>query len=206
MHSHFETENGHKLKLRTGYGRAFRNLLHKSWGVIDVADAASCVSHLASLNLVDGTRAGICGASGGGYAVLQSLCSYPEIWRGGISEFGVTNLKAMIEETHKFERHYLQRFIFKDGTPVEEQERLLRERSPCNSADKIKAPVLLLQGMEDKIVPPNQAQQMKDVIEEKGGKIKVIFFEGEGHGFRMAKNVLRSYEEREKWWAETLLV
>ncbi|KAI9817845.1 MAG: hypothetical protein M1827_000964 [Pycnora praestabilis] len=189
----------------TGYGRTYRELLDTKWGISDIADAASCVAYLASSGHIDPSRVGIVGGSAGGYAVLQALCVYPEIWAGGVSLYGISSLKALVEDTHKFESQYLFKLLFEPGTSDDEKEKIYRDRSPLYHAGKITAPVLLLQGSEDKVVPPNQAREMEEIIKKNGGDAEVIVFEGEGHGFRQAANVKRSIEEEEKWWVRTLL-
>lgn len=189
----------------SGYGRAYRDRLNGQWGIADVADAASCVAHLVSTSLVDPSRVGITGGSAGGYGVLQALCVYPDIWAGGVSLYGISRLKALTEDTHKFESHYLFALIYDDGTSEEEKEKIYQERSPYYHADNIKAPILLLQGTEDKVVPPSQARDMERTIKDKGGDVEVVIFEGEGHGFRQGKNVKRAIEEEERWWVKTLL-
>lgn len=189
----------------SGYGRAYRDRLNGQWGIADVADAASCVAHLVSTSRVDPSRVGITGGSAGGYGVLQALCVYPDIWAGGVSLYGISGLKAFTEDTHKFESHYLFALTFDVGTSEEEKEKIYRERSPYYHADKIKAPVLLLQGSVDKVVPPSQTRDMERTIKEKGGDVEVVIFEGEGHGFRQGKNVKRAIEEEERWWVKTLL-
>jgi len=189
----------------TGYGRAYRDRLYGTWGVSDVADAASCVAHLASASLIDRSHVGITGGSAGGYAVLQSLCVYPDVWAGGVSLYGISDCKALIEETHKFESRYIGNLLCDDKLSTEEKEKIYRDRSPLYHADNISAAVLLLQGSEDKIVPPNQAWDIEMAIKKNGGEAKVIIFDGEGHGFIQGKNVKTAVEEEEKWWVKTLL-
>ena len=191
----------------SGYSRAYRSRLDGQWGIADVADAASCVEHLASAGLIDRTRVGIEGGSAGGYACLQALCSYPNMFTGGISLYGISDLKALIQDTHKFESHYADSLLFgSDGKlSDEEKEKVLRARSPLYHAERIKAATLLLQGLKDMVVPPNQAQGMIDVIKEHNGDAKIVFFEGEGHGIGKAENVEKLVVEEEQWWRKTLV-
>ena len=189
----------------SGYGRAYRDALNGEWGVVDIADGASCVSHLVSMKKVDATRCGVRGASAGGYATLESLCTYPKVWAGGVSYYGISGLKALIDDTHKFESRYIDSLLWKEGTSGEEKNAILHDRSPCYHADQIEAAVLLMQGSDDKIVPPDQAQVMSKIIEENGGTVKVIIFPGEGHGFQKGEHVKIALEEEEKWWIKTLL-
>lgn len=189
----------------TGYGRAYRDLLNGSWGILDVADAASCAAYLSNSLQVDPSRIGIRGGSSGGYGVLQALCDHPQIWAGGISSYGISSLEALIEDTHKYESHYMDRLLFKDGMSTQEKELILHDRAPLYHAGNITAPVLLLQGSEDKVVPPNQTRDMERKILENGGTVRVVIFEGEGHGFRQEQNIQKSLEEEEKWFRTTLI-
>ena len=189
----------------TGYGRKYRDALNYSWGIKDVDDSASCVAYLAKNGLVDGTKAGIVGGSAGGYTVLQSLVEFPKLWAGGSSLYGIGNLKSLATGTHKFESHYLYALMFPEDTPEEERKKIYWERSPCLHADKIESPLLLLQGSEDKVVPLDQAEEMEKVLKEGGKEVKLVVFEGEGHGFRMQKNVAASILEEEALWRRTLL-
>ena len=189
----------------SGYGRAYRNRLLGKWGISDTADVASCVRHLANLGWIDPDRVGVVGGSAGGYTTLQSLCIHPDIWAGGVSQYGISNMKSLAKATHKFESHYLDGLLFKRGASEEDKERVFRERSPLFHADTITAPVLLLQGAEDEVVPPDQAGEMEKVIKGNGGAVRVVLFSGEGHGFRQSENVKRAILEEEFWWKKTLL-
>ncbi|KAI9745281.1 MAG: hypothetical protein M1818_001561 [Claussenomyces sp. TS43310] len=195
----------------TGYGRAYRELLDGHWGDADVADAASCAAFLARTGRVDASRIGIVGRSSGGYTVLRALHLYADIWAGGVSHFGIGNVSSLVATTHKFESHYADGLLFgsreagaQDLTPQEE-ERVYRERSPCFHAADIKAPLLLLQGAEDKVVPLEQAQEMADIMRARGADSKLVVFEGEGHGFRLEANVKRALEEEQAMWIRTLV-
>lgn len=189
----------------TGYGRAYRDLLNGKWGILDVADAVSCATHLSAISKVDASRVGICGQSAGGYGVLQALCDHPKIWAGGISLFGISSLKALLKDMHKFESHLLDRLLFKDGTSADEKEQILHDRSPLFHAGNITSPVLLLQGTADPVVPPNQTKEMEKKILESGGKVRVVMFEGEGHGFIQKQNIKKTLEEEELWFRTTLV-
>ncbi|KFY80932.1 hypothetical protein V499_00265 [Pseudogymnoascus sp. VKM F-103] len=189
----------------TGYGRAYRDLLKQRWGVIDDADAASCVAHLISLSYVNPAKIGIVGASAGGYTVLQALCGYPDVWAGGVSYFGIGNLKPLAVMMHKFESYYIDQLLFSIGTPLEDQARIFEERSPYYKAGNIASPILLLQGTEDTVVPPSQAIDMERMIKETGGTVKLVLFEGEGHGFRQMHSLKTAIVLEEEWWRKTLL-
>ena len=189
----------------TGYGRKFVHLLDAQWGVSDIADAVNCIDYLAQKKLVDGKRVGITGGSAGGYATLMALCEYPDIFAAGVSLYGISEMALMVAETHKFESEYLNALCFPPGTSEAEKEKIMKERSPLYHVDKIKAPLLLLQGLEDKVVPPNQAERIKEVIQGNGGDVKAIFYEGEGHVFHNGVNVKDSFLQAERWWQRTLL-
>lgn len=190
----------------TGFGREYRKGLDGELGIMDIADGVSCVDYLASMGYIDKTRVGIVGASAGGYATLQSLCTYPNVYAGGVSRYGVADMKRCIEETHKLESRYLDRLMYGDRELSEkEKDELLRQRSPLFNAEKIKSPVLLLQGSIDKVVPPNQAKEMEKIVKKNRGEAKLIIFEGEGHGFGQAKHIKAAVEEEEKWWLKTLV-
>ncbi|MCJ1393624.1 hypothetical protein MMC18_006499 [Xylographa bjoerkii] len=189
----------------SGYGRAYRDRLNGKWGISDVADAASCVAFLANTGRVDSGRVGVVGGSAGGYATLQALCVYPDIWAGGVSLYGISNLKMLAQHTHKFESRYLDGLLFEVGDGVAEKERVFQERSPLFHADRIKAPLLLLQGAEDRVVPREQADEMERTVREMGRRVRLVVMEGEGHGFRREENVEKAILEQERWWVETLL-
>lgn len=142
----------------------------------------------------------ISGGSAGGFTVLACLTNHPTTFSAGCSSYGISELTALAKESHKFESRYPLRLL--GGTPEEVPE-IYRERSPLYKAGDITSPVLLLQGSEDKVVPPDQARSMFDAISSKpGGKerVKYIEFEGEAHGFRKAENIIRALEEEEEWY------
>ena len=189
----------------SGYGRPYRERLNGKWGISDIADVASCVKYLAGLGKIDSSRVGITGGSAGGYGTLQSLCVHSDMWAGGVSLYGIGNVKKMAETTHKFESHYLDGLFFTEDTTEAEKDEIYKERSPVYHAKNIKSPVLLLQGTEDKIVPPDQASEMEKIILENGEDVTLVMMEGEGHGFRMSENVRKAVLLEEEWCVETLL-
>ena len=189
----------------TGYGRAYQESLNGAWGIKDVDDAASCVVFLVEKGLVDGSRVGIVGKSSGGYTVLQALIHYPALFAAGSSNYGIGNLKTLAAGSHKFESHYGTALLYPRDASAEEREKIDRERSPCFYADKIESPLLLLQGAEDKVVPLEQSVEMEKVMRERGKDVKLVIFEGEGHGLRRRENVKRAIEEEEDLWKRTLL-
>ncbi|KAK6506590.1 hypothetical protein TWF481_005048 [Arthrobotrys musiformis] len=189
----------------TGYGRKFRDALNTKWGIADVSDAADCVHHLASQGLVDKTRVGIVGGSAGGYGVLQAICSYPDIWAACVSNYGISSLRALVEDTHKFESRYMDGLLWDLDASQEEKDRVLDERSPLLRAGNIRAPALLLQGVEDRVVPKEQAEEMAKIIKANGGLVEVELFEGEGHGWRKQETVVKALNLQEDWWRKYLV-
>ncbi len=194
LHAQFWTSRGFALldvnyRGSSGYGRAYREKLRGNWGLVDVADCVSGARSLADTGQVDRRRIAIRGSSAGGYTVLRAL-STTDIFAAGASHFGVADLELLAQDTHKFESSYLDGLI----GPYPSAADIFRERSPLYNAAEITAPILLLQGMEDKVVPPNQAHAMVRAIENRGGTVKLVEFEGEGHGFRFASSIKRTYE------------
>ena len=173
----------------TGYGRAYRDSLKLSWGVKDVEDAAAGARHLADAGLVDAERLIIRGGSAGGYTTLAAL-AFTDTFRAGASLYGIGNLEALARDTHKFESRYLDMLI---GPYPESRERYV-ERSPIHHLDGLDCPTIFLQGLEDRIVPPNQAEAMVEALERKGIPVAYVPFEGEQHGFRQAANIKRALD------------
>jgi dipeptidyl aminopeptidase/acylaminoacyl peptidase len=173
----------------TGYGRAYRQRLDGQWGVVDVDDAVNGARYLAESGLVDGRRMAIEGGSAGGFTTLAAL-AFRDLFTAGVSHFGVADLETFVHDTHKFESRYLERLV---GRWPEQQE-LYRDRSPIHHADRLSAPLLILQGLDDRVVPPSQAEQMVEALRERGIPYAYMPFEGEGHGFRKAENLRRVAE------------
>ena len=173
----------------TGYGREYRQRLDGRWGVVDVDDCANGARYLAERGLVDGNRLMITGGSAGGYTTLCAL-TFREDFAAGASHFGVSDVEALAEETHKFESRYLDRLI----GPYPERAALYRERSPIHYTDRLSCPVVFFQGLEDEVVPPNQAETMFEALKDKGLPVAYVPFEGEQHGFRRAENIRRALD------------
>ena len=173
----------------TGYGRAFRDRLRHRWGEVDVEDAAAAARFLAESGQVDPARMLITGGSAGGYTTLLAM-GITDVFAAGISQFGVADLISFHDETHKFESRYDEYLV----GPWPEQEELYRERSPLTHADRISKPLLLLQGLDDKVVPPSQSEAIVAALERNGVPYAYVSFEGEGHGFRGAYAIRRAYE------------
>ncbi len=163
----------------TGFGREYRNRLLNNWGIVDVEDCEAGVRHLARLGHIDLNRVAIRGGSAGGYTTLRALTT-SSIFKAGSSLYGVADVRALAQDTHKFESRYLDSLI-----PVDEMD----ARSPINHIDKFSVPVIFYQGMEDRVVPPNQTESMYEALSQKGITTAMFLFEGEGHGFRAAEHV-----------------
>ena len=173
----------------TGYGRAYRRRLDGAWGVVDVEDCANGAVDLAARGLVDGGRLMITGGSAGGYTTLCAL-AFADTFAAGASHFGVSDVEELAKETHKFESRYLERLI----GPYPERADLYRERSPIHHAEKLSCPVIFFQGLEDEVVPKEQAETMFAALREKGRPVAYVPFEGEQHGFRRAENIMRALD------------
>jgi dipeptidyl aminopeptidase/acylaminoacyl peptidase len=173
----------------SGYGRKYRQRLNDNWGIVDVDDCCNGAAFLASRGLVDGRRMAITGGSAGGYTVLAAL-TMRKAFAAGASHFGISDCEAMAKETHKYESRYLDRLI----GPYPSRRDLYVERSPIHHIDGLSCPVIFFQGLEDKIVPPDQAQMMVEVLRKKRLPVALLEFEGEQHGFRKAPNIQRAME------------
>jgi dipeptidyl aminopeptidase/acylaminoacyl peptidase len=170
----------------TGYGRAYRDRLHLSWGIADVDDSIAGARFLAEQGRVDGKRCVISGGSAGGYTTLAVL-AFRDFFQGGASYYGVSDAAALARDTHKFESRYLDWLI---GPYPAEAERY-RERSPLYFADRLTKPVIFFQGEEDAVVPPSQAEVMVEALRRKGNPVGYFLFAGEQHGFRKADTIKR---------------
>ncbi|GAB4216446.1 MAG: S9 family peptidase [Roseiflexaceae bacterium] len=173
----------------TGYGRAYRQRLNGTWGVVDVDDCVNAARHLVQQGLADANRLAIDGGSAGGYTTLCAL-TFRDLFKAGASLFGISELEVFINDTHKFESRYLDRLI----GPYPERKDLYYERSPINFVDRLNCPMILLQGLDDKIVPPNQAELMRKAVRAKGLPVAYLPFAGEGHGFRKADSIKRALD------------
>jgi dipeptidyl aminopeptidase/acylaminoacyl peptidase len=173
----------------TGYGRAYWERLTGRWGIVDVDDCVDGARFLAARGLVDPNRLIIRGWSASGYTTLAAL-TFREVFKAGASHYGISDLEAMATDTHKFESRYLDQLI----GPYPERKDLYVERSPIHYVHRMTAPLILFQGLEDKVVPPNQAEMMADAVKSKGLPVALVEFEGEQHGFRQAENIRRSQD------------
>ena len=173
----------------TGYGRAYRTALYGMWGVADVEDCVHAARYLARQGLADHDRLIIRGGSAGGYTALAAL-TFHDVFKAGASYYGIGELEALAKDTHKFESHYLDQLI----GPYPDCRDVYAARSPLNHADKLTCPVIFFQGLEDKVVPPNQAEMMVGALKKKRIPVAYLAFEGEQHGFRKAETIRRTLE------------
>ncbi|GAV69030.1 Peptidase_S9 domain-containing protein [Cephalotus follicularis] len=176
----------------TGYGREFRERLLGRWGIVDVNDCCSCAKFLVDSGKVDGERLCITGGSAGGYTTLAAL-AFTKTFKAGASLYGVADLSMLRAETHKFESHYIDNLV---GT-----EKDYFERSPINFVNNFSCPIILFQGLEDKVVPPDQARKIYRALKEKGLPVALIEYEGEQHGFRKAENIKFTLEQQMVFFA-----
>lgn len=173
----------------TGYGRDYRHRLDGQWGVVDVEDCLAGARYLVTRDLADEKRLAIRGGSAGGYTTLCAL-TFHDIFSAGAAYYGVSDLEALARDTHKFEAHYLDRLI----GPYPLHRELYRERSPIHHVDRLASPVIFFQGLEDKVVPPDQTEKMVQALRVKGVPVAYVPFAGEAHGFRRGENIQRTLE------------
>ncbi|MDH3661021.1 MAG: S9 family peptidase [Alphaproteobacteria bacterium] len=168
----------------TGYGRAYRERLNGRWGEVDVQDCINAARHLVDAGKADPDRLAITGGSAGGFTTLAAL-TFHDLFKAGASHYGVSDLEALAKETHKFESRYLDNLIgpYPDGVDI------YRASSPIHHVGGLTSPMIFFQGLEDVIVPPNQAEMMVDALRKKGIPVAYLAFEGEQHGFRKAETI-----------------
>ncbi|GAA6009210.1 hypothetical protein JCM10207_004308 [Rhodosporidiobolus poonsookiae] len=183
----------------TGYGKEYRDRLKGNWGLVDVQDTIDCVEHLVKEGKADREKVAITGGSAGGFTVLAALCS-SKVFTAGTSSYGISDLALLAGDTHKFESQYLFKLI--GGTP-EEVPQNYHDRSPLFRASEITAPLLLLQGSIDRVVPPEQSQRMLDEIRGRGGVCEMELFEGEGHGWRAREAKEKAMKSELGWYRTT---
>ncbi|MES2354377.1 MAG: S9 family peptidase [Pseudomonadota bacterium] len=169
----------------TGYGRVYRESLNGQWGVVDVDDCENGALHLTTQELADAERLIIRGGSAGGFTTLCAL-TFRKTFKAGASHYGVSDLAALSADTHKFESRYDIRLVGSRD--------LYHERSPIHHADQISCPVIFFQGLDDKVVPPEQSERMVNALQAQRIPVAYITYEGEGHGFRKAENIQRTLE------------
>jgi dipeptidyl aminopeptidase/acylaminoacyl peptidase len=173
----------------TGFGRAYRDALKGQWGVVDVEDCIAGAQHLVASGLADGERLIVRGGSAGGLTTLCAL-TFHDVFKAGASYYGVSDLKGLDQDSHKFESHYNEYLI----APQAEAEAVYALRSPINHTQRLSRPMIFFQGLDDKVVPPQQSEMMVDALKKRGVPVAYVPLEGEGHGFRKAENIVRTLE------------
>ncbi|WKD51201.1 S9 family peptidase [Microbulbifer spongiae] len=173
----------------TGYGRRYRDRLAHQWGLYDVEEVCAGAQYLVSQGLADPERLLIKGGSAGGYTVLAAL-TFHDTFKAGASHYGIGQLSSLAKDTHKFESRYLDKLV----GPWPAAEAVYRERSPIHHVEKLCCPVIFFQGMEDKVVPPNQAETMVQALKLRGIPVSLITFANEGHGFRSGDSIEMALE------------
>ncbi|KAM3194352.1 hypothetical protein ACQJBY_070803 [Aegilops geniculata] len=179
----------------TGYGREYRERLLKKWGIVDVDDCCSCARFLVENGKVDEQRLCITGRSAGGYTTLASL-AFRDTFKAGASLYGIGDITLLRAETHKFESRYMDNLVGSEGAYY--------ERSPINFVNKFTCPVILFQGLDDKVVPPDQARKIYKALKESGLPVALVEYEGEQHGFRKAENIKFTLEQQMVFFARTV--
>jgi dipeptidyl aminopeptidase/acylaminoacyl peptidase len=182
----------------TGYGRRYRHALDHAWGVADVEDCVAVVHHLAAEGHIDGARAAIRGGSAGGFTVLAAAAFHPGEFAAGASHYGIADLEALARDTHKFESRYLDRLV----GPYPQDRDVYVARSPIHHLENLATPLIVLQGLDDEIVPPNQAQMIVNALAERGLTHAYLTFAGEGHGFRQGPNIIRALEAEAYFYSQ----
>ena len=171
----------------TGYGRAYQHRLDGNWGIVDVDDCTNAALYLVEQGLADVDRLAISGGSAGGYTTLAAL-TFGNTFKAGASYYGVSDLAALAKDTHKFESRYLDRLV----APYPASANIYHDRSPLYFTDRLSCPIAFFQGLEDKVVPPNQAEMMVAALKAKGIRVAYVTFPTEQHGFRQAANIKRA--------------
>ncbi|MGZ8851032.1 MAG: alpha/beta hydrolase family protein, partial [Thermoanaerobaculia bacterium] len=174
----------------TGYGRPYRDRLRGQWGIVDVEDAVGAAEAMVAKGKADAARLMIRGGSAGGYTTLAAL-TFHSTFNAGASYYGISDIEVLAHDTHKFESRYLDSLI----GPYPAARDLYIKRSPIHFTDRLSCPLILFQGLDDKVVPPNQSAMMAEALKKKGVKVAYVTFEGEQHGFRKAENIIRALEE-----------
>jgi dipeptidyl aminopeptidase/acylaminoacyl peptidase len=173
----------------TGYGHSYRNALRGQWGVADLDDCLNAARLLVDEGLVDVDRMAIRGGSAGGYTTLCAL-TFSGVFSAGSSNYGISDLTTFVDDTHKFESRYVDSLV----GPHPEAAEIYEQRSPLQHLEDLKCPVILLQGLDDKVVPPSQSEMVVAALESRGVPHAYLAFESEGHGFRGASTIEHSLE------------
>ena len=184
----------------TGYGRRYRDALLGKWGILEVEDVKDALQYLRDQHLIS-DKAFVSGGSAGGYSVQRLLTSYPRLFQGGASHFGIGNLVTLQRLTHKFESRYLTHLI---GTTLQANQKEYEMRSPINHLEKLTAPMIIFQGSEDKIVPPENAREMAKVLHKQGIYHEYYEYPGEDHGFQKKENLIHSLTQEAHFFKKIL--
>jgi dipeptidyl aminopeptidase/acylaminoacyl peptidase len=174
----------------SGFGREYRRRLNGQWGILDVGDMVAAARFLADAGKADPDRVMIRGGSAGGYTALAALTFHPAVFKAGASYYGISDIEVLAHDTHKFESRYLDTLV----GPYPAARQTYRARSPIHFVDRLACPLILFQGLEDKVVPPNQSAMMAAAVRDKGLPVAYLAFEGEQHGFRKATTIVRCLE------------
>ncbi|XP_010553846.1 PREDICTED: dipeptidyl-peptidase 5-like [Tarenaya hassleriana] len=178
-----------------GYGREYRERLYGKWGIVDVGDCCSCANYLVAKGKADEKRLCINGGSAGGYTTLATL-AFRDVFKAGASLYGIADLQMLRDETHKFESRYVDNLVG--------DEKDFYERSPINSVDRFSCPLILFQGLDDKVVPPDQSRRIYEAVKKKGLPVALVLYEGEQHGFRKAENIVYTLEQEMVFFARVI--
>jgi dipeptidyl aminopeptidase/acylaminoacyl peptidase len=173
----------------TGYGRDYRDRLKGQWGIADVEDVVAGARAMVEAGKADPDRLAIRGGSAGGYTTLAAL-TFHDVFKAGASYYGISDIEVLTRDTHKFESRYSDSLV----GPYPAAKEVYVARSPIHYVDRLSSALILFQGLDDKVVPPNQSQMMADAVRRKGLPVAYIAYEGEQHGFRRAENIVRSLE------------
>jgi dipeptidyl aminopeptidase/acylaminoacyl peptidase len=190
----------------SGYGRRYRDALYGRWGERDINDVVDAIHFLVVRELIDPERIVLRGSSAGGYAVLQLLVHYPKLFRAGASYYGIGNLATLASITHKFEKYYTDRLIGEDydQATANKSSSLYYQRSPIFYLDQLNAPLVLFQGLDDKVVPPSLSKEVVKALEDRGISCQYVEYPNEGHGFRSKKARVDALERETRFFSEIL--
>ncbi len=183
----------------SGYGRAYLQRLYGKWGILDVDDCISAAKQLVSQGKADDQKLLIKGGSAGGYTTLCAL-TFHHLFKAGTSLFGISDLELLVHDGHKFESHYSDQLV----APYPEGKKIYIERSPIYHIERMKEPVLLLQGKEDKVVPPNQSILIFEALKKRKVPVSLLLFDGEQHGFRMASSIKKALDSELYFYSKIL--
>jgi dipeptidyl aminopeptidase/acylaminoacyl peptidase len=196
---YFATRGWHYLIVNhrggTGFGRVYQDLLRGRWGVVDLEDARTGAEQMIQNRGADPKRVAITGGSAGGYATLWALTQQPEFWAAGVALFPLAHVYDAVMGSHRFERHYEESMFGR----LPEAGPLWKERSPITHVDKVRSPVLLFHGTEDKAVPHQQSVDFAEAVRRRGGIAELVSYEGEGHGFTKELNRRDMIERMERF-------